>query len=235
VWTSHSTSKKRLLLEMAPTLAEIKTLVASGPKSTSLPQLEAYLDAQTSGSVPYEADAVRYLVKTYQLFPGTMNESKVAYACMLALLEGYPSTDILALSYMIPIAVQKTEPCATVLECASQLEACQFVAFWKTYEKLKSSEDPVIAVFAKNSIVKLQGAILDVLALSYKDAPTQVVLSALNASSPALVTALEHSSVEYVNDSTVSFQATVDNTKRQRVYQEGVTYAAITSLMNQIA
>jgi hypothetical protein len=83
--------------------------------------------------------------------------------------------------------------------------------------------------------VKLQGAILDVLALSYKDAPTQVVLSALNASSPALVTALEHSSVEYVNDSTVSFQATVDNTKRQRVYQEGVTYAAITSLMNQIA
>jgi len=221
---------------MAPTEAEIRSLLASKSYNPSnVPQLEAYLAAQTSGEAPYIADAVRTLIKLYQLFPETANEKATSQACMLALLE-YPSTDLVALTYMIPQSVMNREVCATIQTCASQLDSCQFVEFWKTFENLQNcTADPVIQQLANRSVQRLQASILDVLALSYKEAPASVVLKALNIDSIESVKALNHKAVESADGSSITFVSTADNTKRERVYQEGVNFTAITSLMNKIS
>ena len=221
---------------MAPTEAEIQSLLASRSYSPSnVPQLEAYLAAQTSGDAPYLADAVRTLIKLYQIFPETANEKATGQAFMLALLE-YPSTDLLALSYMIPQSVLNREPCATIQTCASQLDSCKFVEFWKTFADLQTYVvDPVIQQLANRSVQRLQSSILNVLALSYKEAPASVVLKALNVDSIDKVKISNHKAVESADGSSITFVATPDNTKRERIYQEGVNFTAITSLMNKIS
>ena len=163
---------------MAPSAEEINNLIASGPKKSSIPQLEAFLDAQMSGAEAYHGKAVRTLIKSYQLFCAG-NTEKITQACFLALLE-FPSSDLLALNYMIPTATQKTEPLATIFVCQKQLVACQFAAFWKTYGTLQTA-DP-IANLTKSSVARLQSAILSVLMRTYQTAPLSVVLEALNTS-----------------------------------------------------
>jgi hypothetical protein len=216
---------------MAPTETDIRTLLASQSySSSSLPQLEAYLAAQASGAAPYLADAVRTTVKLYQLFPEKANQSNTAHACMLAMLE-YPHTDLLALSYMIPMDTLETEPLQTIVKCSDQLDACQFAEFWKTLAAIASSSDPVLAQMATRAVPKLQKSILSILALSYKQAPAAVVRAALNAQNVAHVASLQHEAVESVTPELVTFGASPDNTKRKRVYQEGVNFTAISSLM----
>jgi translation initiation factor 3 subunit K len=191
---------------------------------------EEYLAAQVSGDAPYIFDAVRTLVKLYQFFPEKKNETNVGHCCMLALLN-YPTTDLLALSYMIPTHAFTAEPMATIQTCSEQLDACNFTEFWKTFALLQKSADAAVAGMAKNMEGKLQGSILSTLALSYKEAPASVVLTALNVTSVNAVTALNNPTVESITADTVVFLASQDNTKRKRVYQEGVNFTAISSLM----
>jgi hypothetical protein len=218
---------------MAPSESEIRSLLASQSYSAaSLPQLEAYLAAQTSGSVtaPYVFDAVRTLVKLYQLYPVNSNEKNISHACMLSLIE-YPATDLLAISYLIPLVTLQNEPIATIIKCSEQLDSCEFVEFWKTFALLLASDDAEIKSMAVRAQGSLQGAIVSALALSYKEAPTSVVLAALNVTSIDAISALKHATVEKVTKDTVTFSASSDNTKRKRVYQEGVNFTAISSLM----
>jgi hypothetical protein len=65
-----------------------------------------------------------------------------------------------------------------------------------------------------------------VLQLSYRTAPLSVVQSALNTQNV-------DDYVESVNGDLVSFTATADNTKRDRVFQEGVTFSEIATLMTK--
>jgi hypothetical protein len=218
---------------MAPTESEIRTLLASQSYSaSSLPQLEAYLAAQTSGDAPYVFDAVRTLVKLYQFFPEKSNEKNVGHCCMLALLN-YPATDLLALSYLIPSAttLKLEPPFATIQKCSEQLDSCEFIEFWKTFALLQKSDDAAIKGMAAKAEGKLQSSILSTLALSYKEAPASVVLTALNITKIDAITALKNPTVESIKSDTVVFVASQDNTKRKRVYQEGVNFTAISALM----
>lgn len=149
---------------------------------------------------------------------------------MLALLN-YPATDLLALTYLIPLATFKTKPCKQILTCSEQLDSCEFIEFWKTFALLQNSDDVAIKNMAAKQTGKLQGSILSTLALSYKEAPVAVVLKALNVTSIDAVTALKNPTVESTTSNTVVFVASQDNTKRKRVYQEGVNFTAISSLM----
>lgn len=209
---------------MAPTKAEIESLIECGPKKASIPQLEAFLEAQMSGNEAYHSKAVRTLVKLYQLF-SVANTEKIAQACFLSLLE-FPETDLLALSYIIPTSTQKTEPVATILLCYNQLEACQFVEFWKTYASLQTKGS--VADLAKKSVPRLQKSILSVLRLTYKTAPVDVVTKALNVSSLADVEGVS------VKGDTVTIGGALSEKPREQVYQEGnVTYSKIHALLGK--
>jgi hypothetical protein len=166
-------------------------------------------------------DAVRTLVKLYLLFPATYSPSKASRCFLLALLQ-YPSTDLLALTYMTP------NPPKAILSAGDLLDACQFHDFWKVYDDLASDVD--LAPIVTGSRVSLQGSILNVLALTFISAPASVVLTCCNASSlkEANGTFLRsHPAVQSVTDDRVIFKPTSDNTKRQRVFQEGISYPAL--------
>jgi hypothetical protein len=220
---------------MAPSETEIRSLLTSQSYSaSSVAPLEEYLAAQVAGEAPYVFDAVRTLIKLYQLFPETCNEQNIGRGYMLALLE-YPNTDLLALSYMVPQPILDKEYCATIQICASQLNSCKFTDFWKTFESLQKSGDAGIQSLAKRSVKRMQESVVQVLALTYKNAPVAVVLTALNIKSAGDITALKSAAVESVDSEKVVFVPTVDNTKRQRVYQEAVDFSTISNLLMEIA
>jgi len=204
--------------------------------------LEDYLAAAVAGAAPYVFDAVRTLVKLYQLFPSASaasnRKTKMGQACGLAFLHGgADSTDLLALQFLIPAATLQEEPVRTILQCAAQTTACQFAEFWQTYERLQNFEaDPALAQLARQQTKGRQHAILAVLALSYQRAPlTTVVLKAVHVTSVDEVRALQSPVVASVTDDTVTFVSTPDNTKRQRVFQEGATFTTVSALLHKIA
>lgn len=217
---------------MAPSASEISSLLTGDACSTNVvPKFEEYLTAQLAGQTPYHADAVRRLLKLYQIFPQTSNPEKIAQALFLALLRFPAHTDFLALKYMIPSNTMNQEPCADVNTCLVQLESCQFSQFWESYAKLKSTQ---LGPYLTPEMTKtFQGAILQVLSLTYQEAPASVVLAALQVDSTDA--ALEHASVERVSADAVVFKSTVDNTKRQRLYQESLNFESISALMSKIS
>jgi hypothetical protein len=224
------------------TEADIRTLLASSASPSLVPKFEEYLLAACNGTAPYVFDAVRMLIKLYQLFPLTLNVQNIGYACLLALVEGYcqdmNTTDLLAISYLLPptSGVVLVEPCATIFQCYEHLTNCHFTEFWKAYEGLhQNNTDPRIQQAAKDRVPALQQAILGVLALTFKEAPTSTVLKALNVENVAAVLALKSPTVVSASDTSVVFVGTPDNTKRQRVYHEGVSFNAVSSLLNKMA
>jgi hypothetical protein len=219
---------------MPPTETDtIQTLLAQAPHPGMIESLEVYLDAQMAGTVPYSPNATRMLIKLYHIFPHTLNKTKVGQACMLGLTE-FPQLEVLACSYMIPASVWQHSPCSLVHACVKSLEACHFVQFWKDYEGLLHyHDDAALSKLAQASVGKLQRAIVQVLALTYKSAPVSMVLQAVHADSVDVFKGME--CVERVDSESVTFVSTVDNTKRQRVYQERVNFQAISSLMSKMA
>lgn len=216
--------------------SEIENLLAQESYSPQLiPTLEEHLLAQVKGEVEYMADSVRRLVKLYNLFPEKSKIENIGRACLLAALE-YPNTDLLALSYLIPPSVTSAEPCLSILKCSTLLESCKFSEFWKTYETLKSSDDVELAQMTTRSVERVQKSILFALSLSYQEAPTKIVCAAINVESHDTIMALQHNSVvKSVDGDTVKFIPTVDNSERERVYQESIDFNSISMLMAKIA
>jgi hypothetical protein len=149
----------------------------------------------------------------------------------------------------LDLASSATPVIATIKECFAHLEACQFEKFWASYailEKLDPNNSssitamttPAISELAQKSVARMQHAVLHALSFTYQQAPVSVVLAAINAkdasSIQALVDMRKDSVVEKVDATTVTFIPNVYNTKKQRVYQESLSFAAVTNLMNKI-
>jgi hypothetical protein len=218
---------------MTPTEADMKDLLSQPPHSGMIEAVEAYLDAQVSGSAPYSSEATRLLIKLYHIFPNTLNKDKVGQAFMLAMAD-YPKPDVLALSYMIPLTVLHAEPCSLIQTCTNLLEACQFEKFWNEYDNLKSyAGDEQIQQIANASVDKLQKSILGVLALTYKEAPLGFVKKAIKSDETDVIEKAD--CVEKVGPDAVTFKSTVDNTKRQHVYQERINFSSISALMGKMS
>jgi hypothetical protein len=241
--------------------SDIRSLVSNTSYSPlSIPKLEEYLLACCKGEVNYIFDAIRTLIKLYQLFPVPSSPSdnnssisnpnavaakairytNIGYACLLAMCEYPNTTDLLALSYMIPQIITLKEPCCTVYKCADQLKSCHFDEFWKLYQNsLLNSTDPIARNVANRLIRRMQESILVVLALSYKVAPLRIVQKAIGADvveyHDVIHKPSKDSVVESVQDQNVIFKASLDNTKRQRVYQEGVSFGTVSTLLQKIA
>eukprot|EP00339_Tiarina_fusa_P016141 CAMPEP_0117036812 /NCGR_PEP_ID=MMETSP0472-20121206/26042_1 /TAXON_ID=693140 ORGANISM="Tiarina fusus, Strain LIS" /NCGR_SAMPLE_ID=MMETSP0472 /ASSEMBLY_ACC=CAM_ASM_000603 /LENGTH=221 /DNA_ID=CAMNT_0004746655 /DNA_START=70 /DNA_END=735 /DNA_ORIENTATION=+ len=215
-----------------PTKESIDSLLSKSPYSASnRAALEAYVDAEATGSCPYHMDANRCLLKLYQISPQSANADKVALVLLLALME-FPSTDLLALSYLVPERTQKCEPCATILQCGDLLKACKFVEFWETFASIQGDEK--VKSLASGSSEKCQRAILEVLALTYKTAKSSQVLPDLKMASTDEISKLSHPCVESIAGDVIVFKPSTENTKRNRVFQEGVNFGAIASMMAKV-
>lgn len=219
-----------------PTASELDALLARDFSSAAAPQLEAHVQAACAGTTPYHAAAVRRLVKMYQFVPQQIKPEILAAACWLTLLQ-YPNpTDYLAVQHMIPIpTLQNDDTTALIGTAFGHLQACEFTQFWTTYGELKNC-DALKAYLTDATVQTLQGKILQVLAITYKEAPASVVLPALNATSTAAACQGHDDVVASVTaDDTVVFRATDDNTKRARVYQESLDFHSISALLSKIA
>ncbi|CAB9505990.1 factor 3 subunit K [Seminavis robusta] len=228
-----------------PTEDEIKALVASAsPYSPSNKvKLEAYLRAQATGNAAYSFEANRILMKLYQFFPTTATvddkekeRTNSSLSLVLALLQYPNTTDLLALSCLIPERLKAQEPCASILQCAEYLDACQFTEFWNVWKSLETNTHAAIAAvpLTKHHAV-LQAGICSVLALTYRTAPLKTVLAALDIASGAELTSRQDLvGIDKADASNVYFGATADNTKRNRVFQD-VDFTSISNLMAKIS
>ena len=254
---------------MVLTEKEIINLVSTTSYTpSSIPLLEEYVKSCCTGEMNYIFDAVRTLIKLYQLFPlsttsgstadsveaaaaasssSTKTAAKsirthyIAYCCFLAMIQYPNTTDLLAFTYMIPQTTTLKEPCSFVFKCAEHLKSCHYTDFWKCYEThlLQNQNDSVLKQMATSNVSIIQQGILHALSLSYKRAPLQVVKDACNIPSTSKLdstTPFIKSStvVESVTSESAVFKPTVDNTKRQRVYQEGVSYNSISALLGKM-
>ena len=117
-------------------------------------------------------------------------------------------------------------------KCSKLLESCKFTEFWTAVGAIEG--DDMLKNLVKNSTQKMQSAILGVLALTYKSASVAKVSEALNGCNAEAISKLNHPSVESVEGDKVIFVASSENTKRNRVFQEGVDFGAIASMMAKV-
>mmetsp|Transcript_19543 Transcript_19543/g.27103 ORF Transcript_19543/g.27103 Transcript_19543/m.27103 type:complete len:221 (+) Transcript_19543:114-776(+) len=208
-----------------PTPAEVTKLLATQAYSPDIVSpLADYARAQAEGQVPYHFDANRTLVKLYTFFPHLEDENTIAIVLLLSLIQ-FPSTDTLALSYMIPDRVQTREPCATIMSCAELLDSCQFEEFWNLYNSKVKGDDAILQTLVQSSAAAIQTQILHVMAQCYKVAPLATVERSLDTKKIA------GDCVDKIEGGQVYFKASADNTKRNRVFQEGVNFQAISNMM----
>mmetsp|Transcript_31422 Transcript_31422/g.47502 ORF Transcript_31422/g.47502 Transcript_31422/m.47502 type:complete len:220 (+) Transcript_31422:86-745(+) len=211
---------------------EISSLLeTSAYNADSIPKLEKYVDAQISGAAPYNLCANRTLAKLYQFFPGRSSSSDhyIAQILILSLL-AYPSSDLLSLLCLISEKVQETETVALIIRCFNLIDSCKFKEFWTEFKKLEESNMDLKSICNSSATTqKLQSGIAQVLAISYRSAPLSVIKVALNTTSSDIISGVPE--VESVSQDDVTFVATADNTKRNRVFQQGVQFSSIASLV----
>jgi translation initiation factor 3 subunit K len=215
------------------------------------PPLEAYVQAEASGTVPYHLEVNRTLLKLYQFFPQQLGAADgnsgdvIALILLLALLE-YPNADLLVVSSLVPERTQQQNSlCATVLQCADLLDACQFAEFWTAFSTLSQQQQQLSQTAPQSDVIKafdnilkttatkrLQSAILQVLASTYRSAPLALVQSALGGAAASADLAKTFTPpIETVQGDLVTFVPTADNTKRNRVFKEEVDLSAISKMM----
>lgn len=93
--------------------------------------LEVYLTAQLSNK-QYDFSANKALLKNYQNSPSTAKPDFISKLLILSLMK-LPSSDFLALSYMIPTQLANNPNIVTVQKCADALERGKFREFWELY------------------------------------------------------------------------------------------------------
>jgi hypothetical protein len=118
------------------------------------------------------------------------------------------------------------QPQTIFYRCFELLDACKFRDFWLLFKDLQGANADLKALVHADDLLR-QG-IVDVLALSYRAAPLDVVEVALNVDT---VDVAAYPKMESVSTTQVLFVATPDNTKRSRVFQEGLKFSAISSFV----
>mmetsp|Transcript_1690 Transcript_1690/g.2889 ORF Transcript_1690/g.2889 Transcript_1690/m.2889 type:complete len:247 (-) Transcript_1690:112-852(-) len=234
----------------APSHEEVLALLEDSAYNPAIVnQLEAYAKSQvetlylsSGGKAAYFFDANRTLAKLYQFFPHLADNSNYALILLLALLE-FPSTDFSALGYLVPERMQEIEPAVTLVRCSDLLEQCQFAEFWNTFRPLVLSEEaPELlksAVASPSAVNKLRRSILGLLALTYRAAPMSVVLPALDMRETSELSKFVSDDpdvkaiVEKVDGESVTFFATASNTKRDKVFKEGVSFVSVSTMINK--
>ena len=213
-------------------------------------KLEAYLISQvqtgTSEPNPYNIQANRTLVKLYQFFPSRANVEYLILAEFLALVYSADKSegcvDFGALGCLISESVKKEEPFPTLTECSDLLDSCQFPQFWKTFRSIESTYAKVSelakSTHAQNALRRL---ILNTLSQSFRSTNVSYVLSQLDLNSVGEIESFIKDNklnglVESIDGNVLTFSAKMENTKREKVYQDTRTdYGSIRGLLKKVA
>lgn len=233
-----------------PTREFVEAQLARSPSSAShRPMLEAYVGVQASSvgvvvdaaaySPIYSFDANRALLKIYQFLPQVADPAVVACVILLSMTR-YPAStgDRLAVSYLLTDRMRGAEPTATALRCSALLDECRFASMWTEHASLAAlaAEGPesLRALVTGPGRAALQRSVLRTLALTYRSAKLDTVLASADLPSADALVALGEPCVRSVAGDVVTFAETPDNTKRSRVFQEGVSYGAIANMMAKV-
>jgi len=234
-----------------PSPSEISNLLKTQTYNPQiLPQLEAYLYSQIEPSTgnklpnPYNFHANRTLVKLYQFFPNMAKVENLILVELLALVYGNESqeasVDFGALGCLISESFKKEEPFPALIRCAELLDSCQFAEFWSTYTAtiVETTNLPKVSQLAKSnhSQIFLRRSILTNLSLTFQSTSLSNVLAQLNFTTGAelqkFVDGNTNGLVKNIAGDVVYFIEKPQNTKREKIYQEGgVDYATIRNLM----
>jgi translation initiation factor 3 subunit K len=227
-----------------PSREHVESLLSKGSHYTTAASttatLGSYVTGQASYLTPYHFEANRALLKAYQFRPSLADVDQVALVLLLSLVQfSDRTTDFAALSYLVPDRVQKASPVRDVLRCHELLESCSFGEFWEALHGLSTSS-AAVGVFAGDdrTVTALRRGVVRVLSWTYRTAPLSTVIGALQlpSSNVDLVPLLQNDPcVRSVDGGIVEFVPTPDNTKRGRVFQEGVSYTALANLMSKVS
>jgi translation initiation factor 3 subunit K len=93
--------------------------------------LEGFVTSQLS-SKTYDFNANKALLKNYQVNPSIAKADFVSKVLILSLMR-LPSSDFLALTYMIPPQAQSNANIVTIQKCVDSLERGRFREFWEQF------------------------------------------------------------------------------------------------------
>lgn len=100
-------------------------------EASTAASLEVYLTAQLANK-QYDFSTNKALLKNYQNSPSTAKPDFISKLLILSLMK-LPSSDFLALTYMIPTQLVSNQNIVTVQKCADALERGKFREFWELY------------------------------------------------------------------------------------------------------
>jgi len=111
---------------------QLLALVESAPYDVSTATgLEAFVVAQLANKT-YDFTANKALLKNYQVNPTTAKADFVAKLLILSLMR-LPSSDFLALTYLIPTQLAGNANIAVIRKAADSLERGKFREFWEQF------------------------------------------------------------------------------------------------------
>uniref|UniRef100_A0A7S1TVL6 CSN8/PSMD8/EIF3K domain-containing protein n=1 Tax=Phaeomonas parva TaxID=124430 RepID=A0A7S1TVL6_9STRA len=175
--------------------------------SSSIPQLEAYLDEQVaSGTHDFEANLA--LLKLYLMFPEAQDVARIGMILKKA-VAALPEPLLLQCRYLVPKALIKAQDdVAKTISLGKLIEGGRYEQFWT-----EGGEE-----FCDSMTGLRQGvsnAILGCMARGYTSIQVDRVAAALNVSEAEIPAALEASPVEgEIRDGALKFTAT-ERTRKQ--------------------
>lgn len=187
------------LLEIAPYDA------SSGAK------LEAHVTTQLAQKT-YDFAANKALLKNYQINSENMKIEFVSSVLILSLMR-LPSTDFLALTYLIPTKVVSHESVTRIKKCADALERGKFHQFWEEYVGSQ-------AIFAQaNGFVdSIRLFILSNLRDTFKTMPKNLFQQQLGLNDSSVVSFCESNKlVEKIAGEDIVFASNDENQKKTQL------------------
>lgn len=215
---------------------DIKKLLKTERFSAGLiPQLEAYLISQVDNSAAYDFEANRTLIKLYQFFPTNSNSDCITVAGLLAMIYGELS-EFGAINCLIPESQKSVEPFPLLIRAVESRDACTFATFWSVFDSIVGGDSVNKLVKSEKARTALRKSILNTISLSYKNIGVAQALAHLDIKSEAELKSFVKDNaaamVENISSDTVTFNSNAENTKRDKVNQDGgVDYSTIRGLM----
>ena len=124
-------------------MEDIQSLINESPYDEStLHALQDHINSQSVGQTAYSFEVNKALLKYYQAFPDNVNIDLVGNSLILSLTQ-LPSTNYLALSYIISPKFWNNPRLAIIKSIATLLEKAQFIEFWEKYKSNTEVFDPV--------------------------------------------------------------------------------------------
>ena len=194
----------------AMTASSVLEKVANDPYELStLTALEGFVTVQLQ-SKAYDFEANKALLRSYQVNAEQVKLNMVVHVMVLALMR-LPSTDFLALSYIIPGKVPLQASLKQVQKFADLLERAEFAKFWEEY----AAADKTLTEAAVGFVDAIRAYIVGTTAQTFRNIGKEQLKQFLGFSSAAEVDTFckGNAAVEHVGSDLVAFARSKDTGK----------------------